>query len=175
MILGAILAGGRSSRFGADKASALLDGRPLIDHVAQALAPKVATVILCGRECEDRVGIADRPGPGLGPLGGINAALHHAAANGFHRVLTAPCDTPMLDGDLLDALLASDEPVCLASLPVLGCWPSILAAELDAHLASTSDRSVRCWVRVSGTRMLDRRAPINVNRRADLKRIAAGG
>ena len=47
-ILGAIMAGGAASRFGSDKALALFEGRPLIDHVAQALADQAAAVIVVG-------------------------------------------------------------------------------------------------------------------------------
>ena len=36
-LLGVVLAGGQSRRFGRDKALALLDGRPLIDHALAAL------------------------------------------------------------------------------------------------------------------------------------------
>ena len=44
-VLGAILAGGQSRRFGSDKASASLDGKSLLDHVADALgtAPSIAS------------------------------------------------------------------------------------------------------------------------------------
>ena len=35
--LGAVIAGGRSSRFGSDKAMALWQGRPLIDHAIDRL------------------------------------------------------------------------------------------------------------------------------------------
>src|SRR3546814_3555756 len=37
--LGAVLAGGRSSRFGSDKALAMLGGRTLLDHAQAALRP----------------------------------------------------------------------------------------------------------------------------------------
>jgi molybdopterin-guanine dinucleotide biosynthesis protein A len=72
-ILGAVLAGGRSSRFGSDKAMAMLDGRPLIDH-AIAAGPHCAAVVVCGRDHPGHVCLADRPAPDMGPLGAINAA-----------------------------------------------------------------------------------------------------
>src|SRR5579872_4815856 len=99
-ILGAVLAGGRSSRFGSDKAAALIDGRPMLEWVIDALAPQVDDVIICGRASPGRISVAYRPRPDLGPLGGLNAALHHAAANGFDAVLSVPCDTPRLPADL---------------------------------------------------------------------------
>ncbi len=58
-LLGAVLAGGQSRRFGSDKALALLDGRPLIAHVIAALAAQTEAVIVCGKEWGDWV--PDRP------------------------------------------------------------------------------------------------------------------
>ena len=46
-----VLAGGQSSRFGADKALAPLDGKPLILHVLEAFAP------IAGPACA----VVDRP------------------------------------------------------------------------------------------------------------------
>jgi molybdopterin-guanine dinucleotide biosynthesis protein A len=47
--LGAIIAGGKATRFGSDKAAALLNGRPLIEHVADGLREQVDALIVCGR------------------------------------------------------------------------------------------------------------------------------
>lgn len=51
-LLGAILAGGRSRRFGTDKAVAQWNGAPLLAHCVAALSPQVDHVVLCGREWE---------------------------------------------------------------------------------------------------------------------------
>lgn len=164
-VLGAVLAGGRSRRFGSDKALAEWRGRPLVDHVAAALVPHVERVVICGRD------LPDRPGPGLGPLGGINAALAHAAVHGFDRVLVAPCDTPLLDERLLTRLAAADGPAFLADLPVIGIWSAALVAHLDEWLATSDDHSVRTWAKAAGAeplRIPPCELPINVNRPANL-------
>lgn len=167
MILGAVLAGGRSSRFGSDKALAMWRGRPLIAHVVARLATVTDAVIVCGRDHAGFVSVPDRPMAGLGPLGGLNAALHHAAATGFARVLTASCDTPVLDDALLAALAASDD-ACLGGLPVIGIWRSGHAAALDSHLAEANSRSVRGFATRIGAKLLDLPAPPNVNRPEDM-------
>ena len=167
-ILGAILAGGRSSRFGSDKAMATMpDGRTLIAHATQALAPHVDTVVTCGRAG----GLADRPGPDLGPLGGINAALHHAAAEGFAGVLTTGCDMPVYPA-ALPALLMGPEAAVLAGQPLLGWWPSHLADELDRHLTEENNRSIRGWLERVRARTVDipGLALPNINRPEDLPR-----
>lgn len=85
-ILGAMLAGGRSRRFGSDKALADIGGKPMIAHVVDALAPQVDSLVIRGRDWPGLARIGDRPGDGLGPLGGgVNAALHRA------RGMTACC------------------------------------------------------------------------------------
>ena len=173
-VLGAVLAGGRSRRFGSDKAAALLGGRPLLDHVVEALVPQVDAIVVCGRRHPTLSVLGDRPGPDLGPLGGLNAALHHAAAQGFELVLTAGCDMPGFDRDIL-ATLQGHEPAVLLGQQVVGLWPAALAPRLDDYLASATDFSIRAWMREVGARELPfGRMIANVNSPADLDRLASG-
>ncbi|WP_420136505.1 molybdenum cofactor guanylyltransferase [Sphingomonas sp.] len=174
--LGAILAGGRSSRFGSDKALALLAGEPLLAHAARAIRPHVSGIIVCGRvEAADGLpSVADRPRPDLGPLGGLCGALHHAAIHGHDRVLTIGCDMPVVPSALMEELIAAGRPAYVADAPILGIWPSTLAATLEDHLAGEEDRSLRRWaarVEAIGIKPVFKLA--NVNRPADLARLAA--
>ena len=165
-LLGAVLAGGRSSRFGSDKALAMLGGRTLLDHAMAALAPHVETVVVCGRAG----GLADRPAPDMGPLGGLNAALHHALAEGYDAVLTTGCDMPVYPAGLAQALVGEGAAV-LKGQPLAGFWPAALAGELDAHLAEENNRSIRGWLERIGARVVDRADLVlpNVNRPEDLE------
>ena len=65
-ILGAILGGGQSSRFGSDKALALHQGRALIDHALEALRPHVSALVVVGRDWQGVARVDDLPEPGLG-------------------------------------------------------------------------------------------------------------
>ncbi|WP_254602923.1 molybdenum cofactor guanylyltransferase [Sphingomonas bacterium] len=130
--MGAVLAGGRSSRFGSDKGAALFDGMTLANHATAAIAPFVEAVIRVG----GAGGIADVPASGLGPLGGIAAALDHAARSGFDSVLTIACDMPRLPGGLIEALLVRAPAYC-AGAPVLGHWPVSALDRLFALLTET--------------------------------------
>ena len=163
-VLGAVLAGGQSRRFGSDKALAMLNGKPLIAHVIAAVSAQVDNVVVCGRDG----GIADRPGPGLGPLGGLCAALRHAADNGFDAVLSVPCDTPDIPGDLVALLNAAALPACLADQPVIGLWHATLSGMLDVHLAETNDRSLRAWARQCGAVTVKGPVLVNVNQVEDM-------
>lgn len=167
-LLGAVLAGGQSRRFGSDKALAMLDGRALIEHSVAALGAQTEAVIICGREG----GIPDRPEPGLGPLGGINAAIHEAAARGFDAVLTCGCDVPSLPDDLAWRLAGGGY---LAEMPVIGLWPAKLAGHLDAWLAGSADRSVRGWAEAARIARIALGRPIaNLNTPADLAAFSRG-
>ena len=165
-ILGAVLAGGRSSRFGSDKAMArMADGRTLIDHAIAGLTPHVAQVVLCGRDG----GLADRPRPDMGPLGGLNAALHHARDKGFAGVLTTGCDMPFYPATLPAMLIGPDAAV-LKDQPLIGWWPAALSPELDAHLDEENNRSIRGWMERIGARVVDVPGLVlpNINRPEDL-------
>lgn len=174
-MLGAIIAGGASSRFGSDKAVALLDGRPLIDHAIEAIRPFVAEVVICGRAWQGMPGLADLPAPGLGPLGGINAALAHAFGGGFDHVLTIGCDMPRVPPALLAALVARAPAYC-SDAPILGCWPSSMAGALAERLVGRTtvrgkDRtlSIRRFAEATGMAAIPAPFPLeNINTPADI-------
>lgn len=166
-LLGAIIAGGRSSRFGSDKALAPIDGRPMIDHVAEALRPWVDELAICGRKHGEDLFLPDYPGEGLGPLAGFNAALRYATANGFGAVITMPCDTPQISQEIFAALRRQTGPACLSDCPVIGIWPITLAEGLNGFVATDQRRSVRGWARLAGAAELAITAPVNINYVAD--------
>jgi molybdopterin-guanine dinucleotide biosynthesis protein A len=165
MIMGAVLAGGASRRFGSDKALAPLNDRPLIDHVIAAMVPQCDALVVVGRCHDDWASLTDRPEGNEGPLAGLNAALHHAAASGYVSVLSAPCDMPELPTDLLRLLGAG--PATLADHPVVGLWPVSLAPVLD-HWFVTGQRSVRGFAAHAGARMVSGPVLRNINFPADL-------
>ncbi len=167
MILGAVLAGGASRRFGSDKALALYTGKSLIDHAVARLGAVADTVVVCGGERPGYDAIPDAPAPGLGPLGGLCGAIGFARANDFAAVLTIPCDTPDLPIDYLRALASSDRAAYLAGLPVAGYWPVALYDALLDQLAG-EDRSMRAWVVRCGANGIDRPEVTNINRPGDL-------
>ncbi|SOB86678.1 molybdenum cofactor guanylyltransferase [Sphingomonas guangdongensis] len=166
-LLGALLAGGESRRFGTDKAQALLGARTLIGHAEAGLRPQVAALVRAGGG-----GLPDRPAPGLGPLGGLNAGLHHARAHGFDAVVSWPCDAPVVPDDLVTRL-GSGGPAFVRDCPVVGYWPATLADALDAHLVGSEDRSMRSWTAAIGAVAIDLPPIANINTPADLAALAA--
>ena len=174
-LLGAILAGGQSRRFGSDKAMADLGGMPMIARVAEALAPFVEATVTCGHPAElpGIIGVADLPRPGLGPLGGLAGALQYAAAQGFEAVLSAGCDTPVLAAGLMARLRGAHTATFVIQSPIIGFWPASLAAALLAHLDRPGGRSMRGWADAVGAVALNAPTPIpNVNTLAELDGLA---
>ncbi len=166
-MLGAILAGGQARRFGSDKAQALYGGERLIDRVSAALLTQCEALVVCGREEPGFACIPDWPEAGLGPLGGLAAALRHAGEAGFGYVLSAGVDVPDLPHDLAE-MLAGDGAAIVESQPVVGLWPAEAASVLDGFL-SEGGRSLYRFADHIGARRIDLPRPLlNVNRPEDL-------
>lgn len=172
-ILGAVLAGGLSTRFGSDKAVAMLDGERLIDHAVTALARQCDAVIVVGREYGDHGTAPDWPRPHMGPLGGIAGALAHAREQGFATVLTCGVDSINLPADLARRL--SPAPACLEAQPVIGHWPVHALDTLKEILLADGKHSVRRFAEAVGARTVAiDHPPANINFPDDLTRATKG-
>lgn len=110
----AIIAGGRSIRYGAPKALARVAGARLIDRVLGAARAVLPDVVVIGNDktLAEAVDCPWRPDliPELGALGGIHAALRWAEEDGRPGILALACDMPFLSVALLRALLEAAIP-----------------------------------------------------------------
>ena len=115
---GLILAGGRSSRFGREKAVAEFGGEPLVASVWRVLRNGCSAVALSARPGSGAAAFAaanalpcllDAPGDADGPLAGVRAGLLWAVSQGFGWLATAPCDTPLLPLNMVSLLYASGQ------------------------------------------------------------------
>jgi molybdenum cofactor guanylyltransferase len=108
MILGALIAGGLSTRYGAPKALAHVGGERIVDRVLAALAAATAAQIAIVNDPAIAATLAVPSTPDLvgdaGALGGIHAALARAGESGADAVLAVGCDTPFLPAALLREL-----------------------------------------------------------------------
>lgn len=151
-IVGAVLMGGRSSRFGTDKALADAGGRPLGLRVADALRQGGADpVVAVGGRAGSRLGLVTVPDrtADQGPLAGLASILLWARTG---LVVVAPCDLPLLAGDHVAALVAAaaTDPrragVAVTGpdgrpQPSLACWP----ASAGALVQELVDAGRRAW------------------------------
>ena len=143
---GFIQAGGRSTRFGEDKALVKLRGKTMLEHTGELLASvchDVKIVAAPGRYNDSRWPVLMDRWPGEGPLGGILTALHSinesAGAHqtkdkgdcAFSFALILSCDMPFLTADFLrfltDRALKSEAQVIVPEYaerlePLCACW-----------------------------------------------------
>ena len=169
-ILGCVLAGGESRRFGSDKAMAKLDGATLLERAVATLRRYCGTVVIAGRMEGPVPGVADWPEAGLGPLGGLAGALIYARDAGFKAMLTCGVDSLGLPDDLISRL--SPAPACLAAQPVVGLWPVSALPVLEAILTGGERRSMRHFAERAGGRLVElTEPPANINTPEDLARL----
>jgi len=122
-----ILAGGKSTRMGSDKAFAMLDGRTLLERALE-LAPSVTKDVRVVGGAEKFAGFApvvEDVFRECGPLGGIHAALRASAAE---LNLMLAVDVPFVTAELLRYLVArargSD---AIVTVPRAGGWQPLCA------------------------------------------------
>ncbi|MEI6232415.1 MAG: molybdenum cofactor guanylyltransferase [Planctomycetota bacterium] len=107
-----ILAGGKSSRFGSDKARADVNGEPLLKRIARVLAPvasRVSVVADCPGKYDD-LGLRTLSDvrPGLGPIGGLLTALSDLDAPGW--LLLCSCDFVAMNAAWVETLASARAP-----------------------------------------------------------------
>ena len=184
--VGAVLAGGRSTRLGRDKALLRIGDRPPLAVLgAEALtAAGAERVVVVGG---DRSGlgdlgleVVDEPAPGAGPLSGIAGALVEA---GGSEVVVLACDLPGITAAaverLRDARRTSGAVVAVASIggvrqAVIGCWDGAAIGVVEEVLASDR-RSVQTALdRLTVTEVTDLPAAVldDVDDPDDLARYA---
>ena len=148
-----ILAGGAGRRIGGDKPFRLLGGARLVDR-AIAFAGSLSRDLALSVSDADQLSdcpverIVDNR-PGWGPLAGLAAGFDYARRRQADLLLTVPCDTPFLPGDLVSRLTEALTPDIAAAIPAscgrlhVACtlWRASVAAEL-APYAATGGRSL---------------------------------
>lgn len=189
-LTGAILAGGRSRRFGGrDKSALMIDGQSILERQIAALSEVASDVLIVGRDTPHaRARAVSDLVPGCGPLGGLHTAL--TLSHGDATVVVA-CDMPYVSAPLLAYLggLTSDadaivpvtddgfHPLCAAY--TRACIEPIARRLADGRF-KMSDFLTDVRLRIVTPEELDRfgnpiRLLANVNTPAELGAFAARG
>ncbi len=154
---GLVLAGGLGRRMGGeDKGLVELAGRPLVEHVLDALRPQVGTLWINANRNLDRYAayghpvVSDTLQGYMGPLAGVLSALQRLQTE---FLVTAPCDAPLVAPDLVsrlyDAYISNDADVAVATdgrrqQPVFLLLRADAAPALESYLAS-GGRKIDTW------------------------------
>jgi molybdopterin-guanine dinucleotide biosynthesis protein A len=185
-VLGIVLAGGTSRRFGTDKRAALLGGRSLLERVVDRALPQVEVLLLNTNDPTSLTleRIADSAA-GEGPLCGILSGLSEAQRRGFAYLASFACDTPFFPRDavarLASALQSSSADYAVASCGVaahriFALWPAACRTSLEHAFASgtRSMRDIERWLEPTWADFAKNDGPngdpfFNINTPADLE------
>jgi molybdenum cofactor guanylyltransferase len=189
-IIGCILAGGRSSRFGSDKALAMWRGKTLLSRAIERLRPQVDEVVINTNSdapeywAHGLAGIPDHANGFEGPLAGVLAGLEWAGKHGASHLATAAVDTPLFPEDLVAVFLkkAGKKIISAQSAtglhPTFALWPVAAGPALASWLASGQSRKMTDFLKSQSfeTAMFDSVGPLdpffNVNTREDLAALS---
>lgn len=174
-----ILAGGRATRMGGvDKGLVGYEGRALIEHVIERIAPQVDNIIISANRNLNRYAaygyplVRDSVADYAGPLAGLAAGMS-VAQRGL--VLCVACDMPNLPTDLVQHLRAAlgghDAAVAATSdglQPVVALYRRDVLPHLEAWLADGYRRAADWLGSLSYVKvMFDEDAFVNLNRPED--------
>ena len=174
--LGVVLAGGLGTRMGGRKALALLDGRPLVAHVLEALAAVTREqVVVAKRDTALPLGLTVwvEPDEPRHPLAGVRHALRGA---GGSPVLCCGVDLPRLGPATLRRLLAGAGPAGAVARaggflhPTVALWTPAALPVLEAFAPDEPARAVALRAGLAPVDV-DPAALVNVNRPEDLQAL----
>ena len=100
-ILGVVLAGGKSQRFGQDKSQVKLQNKLLIDYILEEIIDEFREILIIANEQieymqSQNISVIKDFKSGVGPLGGVLTAMKWIKENNKHYkwISTFPSDTP---------------------------------------------------------------------------------
>ncbi|MBN8951555.1 MULTISPECIES: molybdenum cofactor guanylyltransferase MobA [unclassified Rhizobium] len=165
-----LLAGGRSSRMGTNKAFVSLAGESLLARVSSKVARQQHRPIALNADADwpdtlEMALVPDRIPGKLGPLAGVLAAMQDTLSRypQVSHVATIPIDTPFFPPDLVarlaNAIQDLDEIAIAVSLgqdhPVFGLWPVSAAPDLERWIVSDEKRRIRDFLARHNVRRVD--------------------
>ena len=111
-ILGVILAGGKSRRFGEDKSKIKLGNKTLLEHVIDKVKKEFSELLIISNSQNYRFTskriflVQDFIKGQLGPLIGVLSAMKWVELNkkNYKWIATFPCDTPFFDIKIIEYL-----------------------------------------------------------------------
>ena len=160
-ILGIILAGGKSSRFGEDKSNIRLGNKTLLDHTIDKIEKEFSEVLIVSNnknynfKNKKIYTVKDCIYGQLGPLVGILTAMKWVKENkkNYRWIASFPCDTPFFDTKLISKLKlkskeTSKQLIFLSSDKkrhnIFGLWSMNLIETLEKDIKN-SFRKVEIW------------------------------
>ena len=189
-ILGVVLAGGKSSRFGSNKSLSILANNKLIEHVINKIDAYFAEILVISNDSSLKLNnqkiniIKDCIKGHLGPLAGILSAMKYANSfkNKYKWIITFPCDTPFFNKIIIEkmiekSILAKEKIYFVKDKKqrhnIFGLWSTSLEDILEEDL-NNNFRKVDLWADKIGCNFIEKDIQnenefLNINTKEDLE------
>jgi molybdopterin-guanine dinucleotide biosynthesis protein A len=189
-ILGVVLAGGKSLRFGEDKSQVKLNNKSLIDHILSEILTEFKELLIVSNNSiefnkSENISIISDFKNNLGPLGGVLTAMKWIKDNNkdYQWISTFPTDTPFFKNQILKDFhdkinLKNGKLFFIKSNNIrhniFGLWSIDLADKLEKDLEN-GDRKVEDWANKVGVNIIDMQFEkndpfFNINTKEDLEK-----
>ena len=188
-ILGVVLAGGKSQRFGEDKSQVKLHGKILIDYIISEIIDEFNEILIVTNnnikfKNSDKISTTKDFKEGLGPLGGILTAMRWVKneKKNYKWISSFPSDTPFFTKEELH-LFYKNIDIQKSKLffiknkktrhNIFGLWSIDLMDKLELDLEK-GERKVEIWADSVGVEMInidfEKKDPFfNINTKKDLE------
>ena len=189
-ILGVILAGGKSSRFGSNKSLSKLANSKLIEHVINKIDIYFSEILVISNDSNLKMKnqkikiIKDYIKGYLGPLAGVLTAIKYANPfeNKYKWIIPFPCDTPFFDKLIIEKMIektiSAKEKIYLVKDKkqrhnIFGLWSVSLEKVLEEDL-NNNFRKVDLWADKIGCSFIEKDIQnenefLNINTKKDLE------
>ena len=170
-ILGVVLAGGKSSRFGADKSEAILGNKNLISHILDKIIFKFDKILVVANHKinfneNEKIKLISDYQKNLGPLGGIYSAMKWIKDNNkpYEWIISLPTDTPFIEAQILDEFYekTKQKEKKLFFMKsnnkrhnIFGLWSLDLFKNLEKDLLENNERKVETWANKIGVETIN--------------------
>ena len=189
-ILGTVLAGGKSQRFGEDKSQVKLAGKLLIDHMLTEIINEFKELLIVSNNKisfhnSEKISIIEDFEKGLGPLGGVLSAMKwiKEKQKDYKWIATFPVDTPFFKRQILKDFIQninfneSDLFFIKSNNTrhnIFGLWSINLLDKLEKDL-NNGERKVELWANNTGVKIINMEFSnndpfFNINTKEDLEK-----
>ena len=189
-ILGVVLAGGKSQRFGEDKSQVKLGDKLLIDYILSEIIDEFNEVLVVSNNQinfkeSKKISLIEDFKKDLGPLGGVLTAMKWVKDNNkdYQWISTFPVDTPFFKNQILKDFLNKiniDEGKLFfiksnnTRHNIFGLWSLDLMDKLEEDL-DKGERKVEIWANSIGVKNINMKFEnkdpfFNINTKEDLKK-----
>ena len=189
-ILGVVLAGGKSQRFGEDKSQVKLGDKLLIDYILSEIIEEFSKILVVSNSLinfkkSEKISVIKDIKKNLGPLGGVLTAMKWVKDNNkdYKWISTFPADTPFFKHSILQKFLQDIQPEESKLFfiksnntrhNIFGLWSIDLMDKLEEDL-DKGERKVEMWANSIGVKTINiefqNEDPFfNINTKEDLEK-----